>query len=71
MGIGSDMPADLPPHWGVYFAVDDVDTSVALVKALGGSVLMGPIDMQAGRFAVVADPYGAYFSVLKPNVIDD
>jgi predicted enzyme related to lactoylglutathione lyase len=63
------MPAEVPPHWAVYFAVADADASIARVAELGGSVLMPPIDIEPGRFAVVADPYGATFNViaLKPE----
>jgi predicted enzyme related to lactoylglutathione lyase len=58
------MPAEVPPHWAVYFAVADADASIARVAELGGSVLMPPIDIEPGRFAVVADPYGATFNVI-------
>jgi predicted enzyme related to lactoylglutathione lyase len=68
-GIGtlpSEVPAQVPPHWRVYFAVDDCDASVAKVTQLGGSVLRPPMDMPYGRHADVADPQGAMFSVIKP-----
>jgi predicted enzyme related to lactoylglutathione lyase len=63
------LPAEVPPHWAVYFAVTDTDAAVARVAELGGSVLMPPLDIEPGRFAVVADPYGAPFNViaLKPE----
>ncbi len=38
----------------------------ALVKA-GGTVLAPPFDMMAGRMAVVADPQGAPFAMIKPQ----
>jgi hypothetical protein len=59
------MPAEMPPMWGVYFAVDDADAAAAKVTELGGSVMMGPMDIEPGRFAVVADPYGAAFNIMK------
>jgi predicted enzyme related to lactoylglutathione lyase len=55
----------VPPHWLVYFAVDDCDASVAKVTELGGEVLRPPTDMPYGRHADVADPQGAMFSVIK------
>jgi predicted enzyme related to lactoylglutathione lyase len=58
------LPAEVPPHWAVYFAVADTDAAVARVVELGGSVLMPPLDIEPGRFAVVADPYGAPFNVI-------
>ena len=42
----------------------DADAAVAKVAELGGSVMMGPTDIEPGRFAVVADPSGAVFSVI-------
>jgi uncharacterized protein len=64
MAKPAEMPAEVPPHWGVYFAVDDTDRKVERIKELGGSVLMGPTDIQPGRFAVALDPIGATFNVL-------
>ena len=58
------MPEHVPPHWGVYFAVADTDASVARATELGGSVLMAPMDIEPGRFAVLADPAGASFNVI-------
>lgn len=56
----------LPPHWMIYFAVDDVDAAAAKVVELGGKVLFGPVTMEnVGRIAVVADGQGAAFSVFK------
>jgi predicted enzyme related to lactoylglutathione lyase len=58
------MPAEVPPHWAVYFAVSDTDNAVARVAELGGTVLMPPTDIEPGRFAVVMDPTGASFNVI-------
>lgn len=70
MLIPPQAPAGMPPNWGVYFAVTDADSAVARVTALGGAVLMGPTDIEPGRFAVVQDPAGAVFNViaLKPGM---
>lgn len=61
------MPAEIPAHWLVYFTVEDADAAVEKVKAGGGSVINGPIDIPVGRFAVVADPFGAPFAVMRPT----
>ncbi len=58
------MPAEVPPHWDVYFAVVDTDAAAARVAELGGSVLMPAMDIEPGRFAVVADPTGAVFNII-------
>ncbi len=58
------MPAEMPPNWGVYFAVTDTDASVEKAKELGGALLHGPMDIEPGRFAVLTDNVGAVFNVL-------
>jgi predicted enzyme related to lactoylglutathione lyase len=66
MPMTGDMwPADLPAHWMAYFAVADPDASAAKAKELGGLVSVPPTDTPAGRFAVLGDPAGAYFSIIK------
>jgi predicted enzyme related to lactoylglutathione lyase len=58
--------AGAPSLWGVYFSVADADQAAEKVTALGGKVLNPPMDIpNIGRFAVVADPQGAVFSVMK------
>ncbi|WP_409331218.1 VOC family protein [Trujillonella humicola] len=57
--------ADLPTGWSACFAVSDTDDTVATVEARGGKVLMPAQDSPYGRFAVVADPWGAAFSVMQ------
>jgi uncharacterized protein len=61
----AEMPAEVPPNWGVYFAVDDADAAVAKTQDLGGTLLMGPMDIEPGRMAVLADPGGVVFNILK------
>ena len=52
------LPADVPPHWGVYIAVADTDEAVAQITALGGSVVQPATDTPFGRLAHVTDPMG-------------
>lgn len=57
---------DIPPHWLVYFAVADCDSSTDNIKALGGNILMPPTDIPSvGRFAVAQDPQGAAFAIIQ------
>ena len=57
----------MPPHWGVYFAVENVDDSAARVEELGGKICTPAADIPGvGRFAVVQDPQGATFSLFRP-----
>src|SRR2546423_1479779 len=59
-----EFPAEVPPFWSVCFAVSDCDDTVARAQALGASVTMPSTTIPAGRFAVLADPQGAAFSVI-------
>lgn len=67
-----DMPDDvatLPPFWMIYFAVDDADKCVADARAAGASVHREPADIPGtGRFAILADPQGAAFGVMQPDL---
>lgn len=52
--------------WLGYIGVDDVDASVEQLKAAGGSVHVPPTDIPGtGRFAMVADPQGVPFYVMR------
>lgn len=61
---------DLPPHWMVYFSVDDLDALIPKIEASGGKVHVAPTDIPSGRFAVIADPTGAVITLIKPSQID-
>lgn len=55
-----------PPHWMGYVAVDDADAIVNRAKGLGATVYVPPTDIpNVGRFAILADPTGAAFAVIK------
>jgi uncharacterized protein len=69
MEMGDQIPKDVPPHWLSYFEVADADATVAKAKELGATVFMEPTDIpKVGRFAVVADPQGAVFGVIKSEM---
>ena len=58
----------IPPHWLVYFAVDDCDASVQKATELGAQVMKPAEDIPGvGRFAILIDPQGAAFALLKPQ----
>lgn len=57
---------DVPPHWMVYFAVDDCEKSVDKAKNLGAGIMVPPTDIpEVGRFSVLQDPHEAVFSVIR------
>jgi len=54
------------PAWLGYVGVEDVDAAVERAREAGGSVLMQPMDMEGiGRMALLADPFGAPFYVMR------
>ncbi len=59
------VPAEVPAHWLVYFGVDDTDAAVSEATALGATTVVPPTDIPPGRFAVLADPDGATFAIIK------
>jgi uncharacterized protein len=60
-------PPDVPPHWMIYFLVDNCDASAGKAKELGGKLLMPPTTMEkVGRIAIVDDPQGAGFALFQP-----
>ena len=65
--MDENWPAEVPAHWMTYFAVDDCDGSAAKVTELGGKVCVPPTDIPPGRFAVVEDPQGATFTIIRMN----
>jgi len=55
------------PTWLGYIHVTDVDQSIKSIEQAGGKALMPATDIpNVGRIAMVADPQGAPFYVMKP-----
>lgn len=54
----------IPPHWGNYVNVDNLEATLEHVKSLGGKVASDIAHAgNFGRFAVIQDPTGAYISL--------
>jgi predicted enzyme related to lactoylglutathione lyase len=59
-------PAEMPgpPSWLQYIRVDSADAAAERVKANGGTILNGPMEVPGGdRIAQCLDPQGAAFAV--------
>jgi predicted enzyme related to lactoylglutathione lyase len=55
----------MPPAWGVYVTVDDVDATAKTAEKLGGKIIVPPTDIpEVGRFCVIQDPQGAYIAAI-------
>jgi predicted enzyme related to lactoylglutathione lyase len=59
------VPAGVPSYWQVYFAVEDVDAAFGKALELGAQEMLAPQAFPGGRFAIVTDPQGASFGLLK------
>jgi uncharacterized protein len=56
--------AQVPPNWQIYFRVDDLDAAIDRIKANGGQILNGPMEVPGGdRIVNAMDPQGAAFSL--------
>jgi predicted enzyme related to lactoylglutathione lyase len=64
MPMPAEVPAQVPSYWLSYFAVADCDDTVARASKAGGTVMVPPMDIPAGRFSVLNDPEGAMFAVI-------
>jgi len=75
--VGGIMPrpaevGDMPPLWGSYVTVADVDAAAKKAVELGGRVYKEPTDIPGvGRFCVVGDPQGAFLSLITYAMPDD
>jgi predicted enzyme related to lactoylglutathione lyase len=50
------------------FEVEDVDATVARALELGASAVLEGMDVpEVGRVAVLRDPQGAMFGIIKPQ----
>lgn len=64
------LPDETPAHWMNWFCVEDCGATCATVRKLGGTVLREPTESSVGPIAVVADPFGAFFSIITPTRVD-
>jgi uncharacterized protein len=66
-GMMTVQDQSVPPHWQPYVMVSDVDATAATALELGSSALIEPMNVPGvGRIALLLDPQGAIFGVMKP-----
>ncbi len=65
MDMPSDVPTQVPSYWLPYFEVTDPDKTVQQAEKAGGTIRVPATDIPPGRFAIIADPFGATFGVIK------
>ncbi len=69
LGGMMDKPANVPVSaWTFYINVDGIDAATERVKANGGEVLTGPMEVPGGSWIIQAkDPQGAHFALVSPK----
>jgi predicted enzyme related to lactoylglutathione lyase len=66
-GMMTKPPAVPMPAWAYYFNVPAIDSAIERVKAGGGNVLNGPVEVPGGSWIIQAtDPQGAFFCLVAP-----
>ncbi len=65
MPMDAAMPDEVPSYWMPYFGTHDVDATFDRAKDLGAQEMVAPTDFPQGRFAIVSDPQGAMFGLLR------
>jgi predicted enzyme related to lactoylglutathione lyase len=69
--IGGMPPAEhrdpnAPPHWLLYFLVENCDTSTVKARDEGARLYAAPMTVEGvGRWSVIADPQGAVFALFE------
>ncbi len=74
VGALAGMPpgVDGPSRWAAYFAVADLEASIAKAKSLGANVFMEPFEAPGhGRGVFLADPGGAVFALWQSATSGD
>ncbi len=70
MAMAAMVPAEVPPYWQVYFTVADLDAAIEQTKGAGvARSWRGRWRSRSGRVAVVTDPQGAAFSLMRARTI--
>lgn len=67
MEMGDTFPAEVPPHWMVFFAVADAQVACTTTTAAGGQVTVAPERIPVGTLAVLVDPQGANLGIIQPD----
>jgi uncharacterized protein len=56
--------AQVPPHWLIYFRVPDINVAAERIKANGGQIINGPMEVPGGDWVLNAlDPQGSAFGL--------
>ena len=57
--------AGCAPHWAPYFVVSDLEATVAMLEALGGDVVCGPMHGRPGQWSLARTSGGTRLALLQ------
>ncbi|GAB2025033.1 VOC family protein [Lactovum odontotermitis] len=64
-GLSGKMNEYQPSQWLTYFETDDIEKTIADIKANGGMTYMAAMPMPGGLFTIASDPAGAPLGVVQ------
>jgi uncharacterized protein len=65
-GLMANPRPEIPAMWTPYIGVDDTDALCKKATELGAQTIVEPMDVPTvGRFAILKDPQGAVFGIIK------
>jgi uncharacterized protein len=65
-GLMANEKPEIPAMWTPYIGVDDTDGVCKKATELGAQTIVEPMDIPTvGRFAILKDPQGAVFGIIK------
>jgi uncharacterized protein len=59
-----------PPHWLVYFGIDDIGAAAERITSSGGRLVVETMDVPGGQILVAQDPQGATFGLVAGRFDD-
>ncbi|PID39446.1 MAG: hypothetical protein CSB49_01370 [Proteobacteria bacterium] len=67
MSNNEAIPAEVPPHWSAYLAVDSIEACQKAIEANGGTILVPPMSVECvGTFLHFQGPGGAVLGAIQP-----
>jgi len=71
-GILSVNPDDMPPHWGGYVTVHDLDACNRAIKENGGTIMAESIEVPGvAAFTMFTDPQGAHLAAMQYDMPEE
>jgi predicted enzyme related to lactoylglutathione lyase len=66
MDASAFLPEGVPPHWSIYFGVENADAALAKIVELGGALCDGGGGHAVWTLATATDATGAMFKIVQP-----